>query len=46
MHSLILLFLFGEVFYEVFEELIVMGLWLKLGKFIMSKSICNKLLLK
>ena len=45
-HSLILLSLFDEVHYEVSEELADVGLWLKLEKLIMTKSICNKLLLK
>ena len=43
---LILLSLFDEVLYEVFEEQIVVGLWLKLEKLFMTKSIYNKLLLK
>ena len=46
MHLLILLSLFDEVFYEVYEELTVVRLWLKLKKLFMMKSICNKLLLK
>ena len=46
MHSLILLFLSNEVLYEVFEELTVVGIWHKLEKLFMMKSICNKLLLK
>jgi len=45
-HSLILLSLFDEVLYEVFEEKTTFVLWLKLEKFCMAKSICNKLLLK
>ena len=46
MHSLILLSLSYEVLYDVSEELIVVGLLLKLEKIFMTKSICNKLLLK
>ena len=46
MHSVILLSLLDEVLYEVFEELNVVGLWFKLEKLFMTKSICNKLLLK
>ena len=41
-NSLILLSLSDEVLYKVFEELTVVGLWLKLEKFFMMKSICNK----
>ena len=45
-HSLILLSLSDEVLYEVVEEQTAAGLWLKLEKLYMTKSICNKLLLK
>jgi len=45
-HSLILLSLSNEVLYKVAEEQTVVGLWLKLEKLYMTKSICNKLLLK
>ena len=45
-YLLILLSLSDEFLYEVFEELIVVGLWLKLEKLFMTKSIYNKVLLK
>lgn len=45
-HSLILLSLFDEVLYEVVDEETASGLWLKLEKVYMTKSICNKLVLK
>ncbi|KAJ1441019.1 gag-polypeptide of LTR copia-type, partial [Sesbania bispinosa] len=45
-HSLILLSLSNEILYEVADQETTSGLWLKLEKLYMSKSICNKLLLK
>jgi len=45
-HSLILLSLSDEVLYEVANEETASGLWLKLEKLYMTKSICNKLFLK
>nr|KYP69065.1 Retrovirus-related Pol polyprotein from transposon TNT 1-94 [Cajanus cajan] len=45
-HSLILLSLSNEVLYEVADQETACGLWLKLEKLYMTKSICNKLLLK
>ena len=45
-HSLILLSLPDEVIYEIFEEKVVFALWLKLEKLFLTKSFCNKLLLK
>ena len=42
-HSLILLSLSNEVLYEVVDEETASGLWLKLEKLYMTKSICNKL---
>jgi len=45
-HSLIPLSLSDEILYGVFEELIVVGLWPKLEKIFMTKSTCNKFLLK
>nr|KYP59893.1 Retrovirus-related Pol polyprotein from transposon TNT 1-94 [Cajanus cajan] len=45
-HSLILLSLSDEVLYEVADQETASGLWLKLEKLYMTKSICNKLLLK
>ena len=46
MHLLIFLSMSDDVLYEVSEELIVVGLWLKLEKLFMTKSISYKLLLK
>jgi len=46
MNSLILLSLSNEVLYEVSKEPSVVGLWLKLDKLFMMKSIYYKLLLK
>lgn len=45
-HSMILLSLSDEVLYEVSEETTAAGLWLKLEKLYLTKSLCNKLLLK
>ena len=45
-HSLILLSMSDEVLYEVANEETASGLWLKLEKLYMTKSICNKLFLK
>ena len=45
-HSLILLSLSDEVLYEVSDEETAAGLWLKLEKLYMTKSLSNKLLLK
>ena len=45
-YSLIILSLSDEALYEVFEELAVVGLWFKLEKLFMTKSISNELLLK
>ncbi|KAL5147183.1 Retrovirus-related Pol polyprotein from transposon TNT 1-94 [Glycine soja] len=45
-HSLILLSLSDEVLYEVANEETANGLWLKLEKLFMTKSICDKLFLK
>ena len=42
-HSLILLSMSDEVLYEVANEETASGLWLKLEKLYMTKSICNKL---
>ena len=46
MHSLILLSLSDEILYEFYEELVEVGLWLKLEKLFRMKTICNDLLLK
>ena len=40
-HSLILLSFSNEVLYEVGNEETASGLWLKLEKLYMTKSICN-----
>ena len=45
-HFLILLSLSNEVLYEASKELTIVGLWLKLEKLFVAKSICKKFLLK
>ena len=44
MHLLILLSMSDGILYEVFEELTIVGLWLKLEKLFMMKLICHNLL--
>ena len=45
-HLLIVFSLSDEVFYEVSQEQTTFGSWLKMDKLFMTKSICNKLIMK